>query len=828
MNNQTETKMKNVKLNEEMSKACFRIAPAWSLENIVAVNPYLGLSDLRFNAAAQVLYERSGIHMGMPKKYYIDKIENKKILDIDINFALQKNNELKSSTAEFLKEAKFLAVLSEAHVKFKAKTITDITELLTNKHWNDFMIERISTWASAHFDKSQALWKTSSFSEDLFLSWKQDAEVDYSTELMGIRDFRSILKEIPNDSIEAADFVVRTLNISPVIQETYFHTLLLKVVGWASFIRGKDWDNSLVGNNTTLLNSFMSILLCWEYCLHESFEKEGVQPAWMDSKAELANRSKSPKIDEYLKTRMILQDAYDFSCQRQLTEKFNNHKAKAKLTTRPKVQAVFCIDVRSEVYRRNLEKVDPNFETIGFAGFFGFSINFKPIAHDTGHNLCPALIPADAKVKEILANDEQTDQAIRKRVVNNQVSRIWKYFKSGAISGFSFVSPLGLSYLPKILSDSYGLTRPVNNPKIDGLKDLKNGARDLDLSDIPFNQKVEMAKGAITSMGLKDNMAQLILITGHGSSSVNNPHASSYDCGACGGHSGEINAMTAERILNDVSVRTFLKKDGIEIPDDTHFSACLHDTTTDEITIMDEQNIPSKYGEILRSVKASLKSASSQARMERSFRLGINGKNIDAAVMKRNNDWAQVRPEWGLAGCNSFIIAPRHRTKGMNLGGKSFLQSYDWKVDPEFKILESIMTAPMVVTSWINLQYYASTVDNKRFGSGNKTLHNITAGIGVLEGATGDLRIGLPIQSVHDGIDLQHLPHRINVLIEAPAAAINQVLNNHPNIKELCDNSWITLLNVNENGKVIRRYNGDLKWTPIEYSQKENDQLVTL
>ncbi|HAA14832.1 MAG TPA: DUF2309 domain-containing protein, partial [Cytophagales bacterium] len=199
---------------------------------------------------------------------------------------------------------------------------------------------------------------------------------------------------------------------------------------------------------------------------------------------------------------------------------------------------------------------------------------------------------------------------------------------------------------------------------------------------------------------------------------------------------------------------------------------------------------------------------------ERAIRMGID-KNADRAVKARSKDWAQVRPEWGLAGCHAFVVAPRKRTYGLNMGGKSFLHSYRWQQDEGFKVLELIMTAPMIVTSWINLQYYASTVDNQRYGAGNKTLHNVTAGLGVLEGSAGDLRTGLPWQSVHDGKTFQHTPVRLNVIIEAPTHAMTDILERHPDVRQLLDNEWIFLWAMNDEGRVAHRYRGSLEWEPV-------------
>jgi hypothetical protein len=141
-----------------------------------------------------------------------------------------------------------------------------------------------------------------------------------------------------------------------------------------------------------------------------------------------------------------------------------------------------------------------------------------------------------------------------------------------------------------------------------------------------------------------------------------------------------------------------------------------------------------------------------------------------------------------------LIIAPRERTRHLDLEGRAFLHDYRFEEDPDFAILEQIMTGPMVVAHWINFQYYASTVDNGRYGSGNKLLHNVVGGhVGVFEGNGGDLRIGLSIQALHDGERWMHAPLRLSVFIEAPHEAIDRVLAQHGKLSQLVEHEWLHL-----------------------------------
>jgi uncharacterized protein YbcC (UPF0753/DUF2309 family) len=330
------------------------------------------------------------------------------------------------------------------------------------------------------------------------------------------------------------------------------------------------------------------------------------------------------------------------------------------------------------------------------------------------------------------------------------------------------------------------------------------------------DQKVIMAEAVLRAMSLTKDFGRLVMMTGHGSTTVNNPHATGLDCGACGGHTGEANARVAATILNDSGVRLGLRARGIEIPDDTWFLGCLHDTTTDEVAIFDQDQVPESHREALAEVRGWLTLASSLARRERAPLLGVEQNDrTDRRIVARSRDWAQVRPEWALAGNAAFIAGPRERTRGIDLSGRAFLHDYDWHADEGFAVLELIMSAPMVVASWINLQYYGSTVNNRVFGAGNKVLHNVAGALGVLEGNAGDLKTGLPWQSVHDGTHFVHEPLRLNVFVAAPLDAMNGVIAKHRNVRELVDNRWLHLFAIADDGRVSHSYGGNLVWKPL-------------
>ncbi len=454
------------------------------------------------------------------------------------------------------------------------------------------------------------------------------------------------------------------------------------------------------------------------------------------------------------------------------------------------VQAVFCIDVRSEVFRRALEACSSSIQTLGFAGFFGLPISYTPLGTIAERPQLPGLLAPKLRVSESCGSQRLNDQATKQRQRGLRFKSIWKDFRSSATSTFTFVEACGLFYLISLVKST--LPTLTLKGEASDKKPAKHSCLRPSISygaghDAPSVEALcDLVAGIFANMSLTKGFARLLLLTGHGSQTVNNPHAAGLDCGACGGQTGEVNARVLAGLLNDPAIRAGLAPRGIVIPDTTYVLAALHNTTTDEVTIFDTDLLPESHAADLARLQSWLQQAGHRARTERAVSVGIDAHGATSRqtllnqFRLRSRDWSQVRPEWGLANNAVFLIAPRTRSRGLDLHGRVFLHEYQSSGDPNGNVLEAIMTAPMLVTNWINMQYYASTVDHRQYGSGNKVLHNVVGGrLGVFEGNGGDLRIGLPLQSLHDGHVLRHTPLRLSVFIEAPQSSIGAVIGKH-------------------------------------------------
>ena len=794
-------------VTETVQRVIKRIAPTWPLDQFIAVNPYWGFRDQPIVEAARQLGHLSGSPLLMPRQFYQQRLALGELRREHLQDALTTENSA-YSVEDLLEHVH--RITTDGQMPLVTDLVDQQRDLLHGMSVHDFVIHNVSQHCAAYFDQLQAVWRPVPES-GLYADWLRHATADYSPRLlMGLQGIRSRASSLPHDPIALISTVLSEMHLSEGHWDGYLTALLLSINGWASWCANRRWQANLASLDDDSMVHLLAIRLAWEWLLLKGQYADRIDTHWLRLWEKDPIPSAARRDDEL---DWLLQSALERAYQKPLCASLGQafHLALKLEATRSAVQAVFCIDVRSEVFRRALEANGTEIQTSGFAGFFGLPISYKPLGTQMSRPQLPGLLAPSLCVTEH-SDSQQMDQILaRRRGRRLQAAQVWRSFGSFASSTFSFVECFGLAYAGKLWKASLPRHEVTHGTDEEGFSPEERSHLRPELQNIPLRQKCDLAGGVLKGMSLVEDFARIVLLAGHGSQSANNAHASGLDCGACCGQTGEVNARALAALLNQVDVRTGLIERGIVIPEDTWFVAALHNTTTDEMELFDIDRLPPTHAADLVQLGTWLNAAGDRARAERAASFDVKRSPSSNFLKKtfqvRANDWSQVRPEWGLANNASFIVAPRSRTRHIDLKGRAFLHDYDTAKDIDFSTLEGIMTAPMLVTNWINMQYYASTVDNVAFGSGNKVLHNVVGGrLGVFEGNGGDLRIGLPLQSLHDGQHLRHTPLRLSVFIEASQSAISAIVDKHQVVKELVDNAWLHLFQIEPAGSSVFRY----------------------
>ncbi len=504
-----------------------------------------------------------------------------------------------------------------------------------------------------------------------------------------------------------------------------------------------------------------------------------------------------------------------------------NKKAPILENKKTSFQAMFCIDDRECSTRRNIEAIDENCMTFGTAGHFNIEFYFQPEHSDFHTKVCPAPVMPKFIIQETEDKKKLRTDFHFSHKTNGLIAG-WLYTHT-----FGFISAIKLMFnvfAPSANASSVSSFKHMEKDSILTIENI-NGEVDKNGLQIGFNitEMAERVEGLLRSIGLIDNFASIVYAIGHGSSSVNNTHYAGYDCGACSGRPGSVNARVISFMANHEKVREILKERGITIPKETQFVGALHDTAKDEIMFYDVKVLSDiNYKDHIEN-KSKIRTALDLNAKERSRRfLSINTKNkaekIHSKVKLRTVSLFEPRPELNHATNTLCIVGRREFSKGVFLDRRSFFNSYDYSTDPTGKYLLNILNAVAPVCGGINLEYYFSRVDNHKLGAGTKLPHNVMGLFGVANGIDGDLRTGLPSQMIE-----VHDPLRLMVIVEHLPEVVLNTIKINPATYEWFEKDWIKLIVFNPETKSFFLFENNeiVPYTPQDFNIEEVTDLTS-
>lgn len=796
------------------------VMPVWPLQDYVAVNPWAGMANDRFLEARRKLREVSDCELLMPLAYYQAEYHRGSFTSEDIEQSLcewqsqtagasgaslaaevwrvldrQTSGELTGASGNF---ADAMAESRREHSP-RLRTVAELADQLSAWSWSEWLQGELTRFCAAYFDRGQAIWRAVDRQQSIWAAWKKQAQHDRNPAWWGLGDVRALAAELPADEALAMAALLELLKVPERWQERLLTCEVLAMPGWFAWARRQGgWTGSGEDCNRVFAG-LLAIRLVYEVALARSLNLE---LDWTALEVGVENEvGASGHAPDQAEVRAVLLRASELSFRRRLLDCVRaNSVEETGPTERPLAQMVFCIDVRSERMRRNLEALAPGMQTFGFAGFFGMPFEYRRFGSSLergGEAQLPVLLQPQFAVQEELSDvAAEAQQAAADAQVGSRYWRTaWKRFQGSLASCFPSVETTGWAGAWRMLSRSLASPQASIRSTGAGLpaaaeEALGPSLRGLNAQGWSTSRLVDLAEGMLRNLGLVENFARLVVLCGHRCEVENNPLRAGLDCGACGGHSGEANARFAALLLNQEFVRRDLGERGIAIPGDTWFVAAVHQTTSDVVEFPGSDSTPFSHTKELARLRELCRQAGELVAQERGDTQWLG--TVDS-IRRRACDWSEVRPEWGLVGNAALVAGPRALTRGKNLDGRVFLHEYDHRLDPQGKVLELILTAPLIVASWINLQYYASAVDPRAYGSGCKTIHNVVGKFGILAGSASDLQVGLPWQSVGVGAELRHAPLRLQALIAAPRSQIERVVAGHQHLRELLQGGWIHL-----------------------------------
>jgi uncharacterized protein len=489
----------------------------------------------------------------------------------------------------------------------------------------------------------------------------------------------------------------------------------------------------------------------------------------------------------------IWQEAFEWSYHDQVLAGIAQKKNEPKQYATKSFQALMCIDDRECSFRRYLEEFDPSAETFGTPGFFSVEFYYQPEGGKFYTKLCPAPVTPKYLIKGIGGEKREKDAYLGKASHSFYggwlISQTLGFWSALVLFLNIFKPSMGPATASSFKHMSKKSQLTIEN------KNLEDRENNLQIG-FTIEEMANRVEALLKSIGLVKDFAPIIYVVGHGSSSVNNPHYAAYDCGACSGRAGSVNSRVISFMGNHKKVREILTTRGISIPNTTQFLGGLHDTTRDEIIFFDENsltplNLQEHNKHEVTFSKALDYNAKERSRRFESINSHLAPSTIHEKILIRSVSLFEPRPELNHATNALCVVGRRELTKHLFMDRRSFMNSYDYRVDLEGKFLVNVLRPVGPVCGGINLEYFFSRVDNQKLGAGTKLPHNVMGLVGVANGIDGDLRPGLPSQMIE-----VHDPVRLLVIVEHYPEIVLQAIQKEAPTYEWFFNEWVRLVAV--------------------------------
>lgn len=574
--------------------------------------------------------------------------------------------------------------------------------------------------------------------------------------------------------------------------------------GWSGMVANlEDQPQSLLNPKKISIHD----LIVFELLLEIDALDSQFGESWLPLGSNLKNRPEADLFSEVPETELhqvisILHDAFEWSYYDQVLAGMQlQKKGPETAVARKSFQAMFCVDDRECSFRRYLEKLDVACETYATPGFFGVEFFFQPEHGKFYTKLCPAPVTPKYLIKESGTTHKRQSEPLLSKT-SHSLFQGWLITQTlGFLSAFKLLLNIFRPTMMPAMASSFAHMDKVSNLTIEN-KSPDDKENDLQIG-FTIEEMIQRVEAQLKSIGMTKDFAPIVYVVGHGASSVNNAHYSAYDCGACSGRPGSVNARVFCFMANHPEVRAALSSRGLVIPPETQFVGALHDTTRDEIAYYDENSLsPVNSANHQKNVSIFTEALDLNAK-ERSRRFvsidtSLSAKEIHDEIRKRSVSVFEPRPELNHATNAICVIGRRSLTKGLFLDRRAFMNSYDYSIDPDGKLLFNVMRPIAPVLGGINLEYFFSRMDRYKLGAGTKLPYNIMGLIGVANGTDGDLRPGLPSQMIE-----VHDPVRLLVIVEHYPDQVLGSINQQPATYEFYMNEWVLIVAVHPETREI-------------------------